>query len=90
MATTFHDPLIIGRKVRYSYTNADGCDIPSGSGSGIYIGVALDEEDHVPCHYFILGEINGLEQESHGFPCDDPTRPTTTDLTPTSLIQAAL
>ena len=59
------------------------------TGSGIYLGVALDEEDGVPFHYFVRGQINDHPQKCHGFPAATGT-PTTTDLTPTDLIQGAL
>ena len=59
------------------------------TGSGTYLGVALDEEDGIPYHYLINGEINGHPQASHGFAAE-PGTPTTTDLTPTLLITTAL
>lgn len=83
--TTFDAPPIIGERVSYRNVGPTW----ASTGSGIYLGVALDEEDGVPYHYFIDGEINGHAQRSHGFPAD-PSTSTTTDLTPTALILGAL
>lgn len=83
-STTFHDPLVIGKSVRYTTTGPWG----DASGSGTYLGVALDEEDRVPYHYFVDGEVNGLAQGAHGFPAK-PGTPLTTPLTPTALIRGA-
>lgn len=82
--TTFHSELKIGQRVNYTTRASWG----EATGSGIYLGVALDEEDRVPYHYFVDGEINGHPQGSHGFPAA-PDTPTTTDLTPTQLIRQA-
>lgn len=79
--TTFHDALVVGQRVRYSCEGVNW----SSTGSGVYLGVALDEQDGVPYHYFRDGEINGHAQTSHGFPAG-PGTPTTTELTPTELI----
>ena len=84
-ATTFHNELVIGECVRYTTEASWG----TATGSGVYLGVALDEEDGVPFHYFVNGEINGHAQPSHGFPAAEGTLPTT-ELTPTQLIRAAL
>ena len=84
-ATTFHNELVIGERVRYTTEASWG----RATGSGVYLGVALDEEDGAPFHYFVDGEINGHAQASHGFPAA-PGTPTTTELTPSSLIREAL
>lgn len=81
-STTFHDPLVVWERVRYTTTGPWG----TATGSGVYLGVALDEEDRVPYHYFADGEVNGLSQGSHGFPAA-PGTPLTTELTPTALIR---
>jgi hypothetical protein len=82
--TTFDGPLDVGARVAYTTVASWG----RATGSGIYLGCALDEEDGVPYHYFADGEINGHPQTSHGFPAEAGT-PTTTDLTPTALITEA-
>lgn len=84
--TNWIDEPVVGRTVRYTYalTHDDGEHV-EGSGSGTYIGVALDEEEGNPMHYFVGGEINGTSQRCHGFPAK-PGTPTTTNLTPTQLI----
>lgn len=56
---------------------------------GTYIGVALDEEDLVPYHYFVYGEIRNTAQRCFGFPAAANT-PVTTSLTPTVLINTWL
>lgn len=80
--TTFDAPLVIGERVTYRSVGPDW----DATGSGIYLGVALDEECGEAYHYFIDGEVNGHPQRSHGFPAERGT-PTTTDLTPTVLIR---
>ena len=84
-ATTFHNELVIGERVHYTTEASWG----TATGSGVYLGVALDEEDGVPFHYFVDGEINGHAQSCHGFAAAEGTLPTT-ELTPTQLIQQAL
>lgn len=84
MATTkFSRTPIVGQRVKVRRT---GDDWESRS-SGIFLGVALDEEDGVPYYYFRDGEINGTKQACFGFPAERSV-PTTTDLTPTQLIKA--
>lgn len=80
-AIKWQDDRVVGEHVRYESTGPDW----TTCGSGIYIGVALDEESGLPYHYFVDGEIGGLAQTCHGFPAE-PRTPVTTDLTPTELI----
>lgn len=80
--TVWIDEPIVGNRVRWE-NRATGA-----TGSGLYIGVALDEEDGVPYHYFVDGEIRGGAQASHGFPAE-PGTPVTDARTPTDLIVAA-
>jgi hypothetical protein len=81
---TFNTPPVIGQRV--DCTIHDG---PEGKCGGIYIGVALDEEDRVPYHYFIDGYINDTPQESHGFRAEEGTE-VTTSFTPTELITSEI
>lgn len=84
--TTFHvDELVVGERVSFTRTGEWG----STTGSGVFIGVALDEEDGVPCYYFVDGELNGHAQRSFGFAAD-PGAEVTTALTPTMLIREAI
>lgn len=82
--TEWHNDLVVGQRVRYTRSGGWG----TATGGGVYLGVALDEEDGVSYHYFVRGEINGRYQSSHGFPAAAGT-PVTTDLTPTDLIRKA-
>lgn len=56
---------------------------------GVYLGVMLDEEDRVPYHYFVKGQMNGHPQSCFGFPA--PLDAALTDeRTPTAAIREAL
>lgn len=82
----FNQPLVVGNRVSYT-THSDDHD---STGSGIFIGIALDEEEGNPYYYFIDGDINGGYQSCHGFPVSpDSLLEPTTDLTPTQLITEA-
>lgn len=85
--TVFLDELVIGQHIRMEFYGKSGRHTWSGTKSGTYIGVALDEEEGLPYHYFVNGEINGLAQASFGFAATKGT-PTTTDKTPTALIES--
>jgi hypothetical protein len=85
MMTLDLTPDMIGRHVTIEEPNAPGSPIPVARFSGVYVGVALDEEDGVPYHYFLGGEINGTAQGCHGHPATSDTA-TTTDETPTALL----
>lgn len=94
---TYLDELVIGEVVRAEFHGRDGTTTWHGTQSGTYIGVALDEEDGVPYHYFVYGEINGTTQRCFGDPAADSfgaaaeaDTPTTTTLTPTQLINTWL
>jgi hypothetical protein len=88
MTTLELTPNMIGRLVTIEEPNPPGSPFPSVRFSGMYLGVALDEEDGVPYHYFLGGEINGTPQGSHGHPAGSRSE-VTTSKTPTALITEA-
>lgn len=59
----------------------------SSTSSGIYLGIACDDETQEPMHLFGDGEINGIPQAEHGFPARE-TEPLTFNYGATELIRA--
>lgn len=82
---TWIDEPEIGKVVRCR-VSGPGYDTPQ---SGVYLGVMLDEEDAVPYHYFVHGEIGGSPQRCFGFPAPLDTK-VTDERTPTVVIREAL
>jgi hypothetical protein len=86
---TFAEEPLVGVRVSYFEIGRTDGNEWKARGSGIFVGIARDEEERTPYFYFVDGEINGTPQRSHGFPAPY-TFTVTTDRTPTELISDAL